>query len=202
MLVMTVADPPRPIAAADPGELDGATLARAARGDQAAARAFFEHYHRQVHAFLWRMLAGEATRALVDDLTQDTFLRAFGALRRFDPGGAARASSWLLTIATRIALNELRRRRRRPEATVDVGLVALPGGARPDEAAERRALGALLARAVAALPADQRAVVLLREYHDRSLEEIARAIGAPVGTVQSRLARARAALRAALAEGS
>lgn len=195
MLAVIVAETPAPPPA---NELDEVTLGRASRGDQGAARAFFDHYHRQVHAFLWRMLTPRASRALVEDLTQDTFLRAFAALPRFSPDGAARASSWLLTIATRVALNEIRRQRRRPDATVDIELIAIPGGASPDEAAHRQALGALLARAVAALPEDQRAVLLLRDYHDRSLDEIAKAIGIPVGTVQSRLARARAALRQTL----
>jgi RNA polymerase sigma-70 factor, ECF subfamily len=195
MLVMTVAEH---APAEAEGELDDVTLARAARGDQAAARSFFEHHHRSVHAFLWRMLAPRASRAVVEELTQDTFLRAFAALPRFQPGGTARASTWLLTIATRVALNELRRAKRKPEAAVDVDLIALPGGARPDDEAERRVIGSILARAIGELPADARAVILLREYHDRSLDEIARALELPIGTVQSRLARARAALREAL----
>lgn len=204
MLAMTVADPPRPLRAeaastGPTGELDDAVIARAVRGDQAAARAVFDHHHRAVHAFLWRMLMPRSNRALIEDLTQDTFLRAFAALARFRTDGAARLSTWLLAIATRVALNELRRSKRKPDATVDVALVALPGGPGPDEHAERRALGALLARAIGELPDDFRAAFLLREYHDRSLEEIAAATGVPVGTVQSRLARARAALRAALA---
>ncbi len=189
---------PDPLPSRAEPELDGVAIGRAARGEAVAAREFFECYHRQVHAFLWRMLSPHSSRALVEDLTQDTFLRAFKALPRFAPDGVARPSSWLLTIATRVALNELRRQRRRPDPTVDVELIAIPGGSRPDEGVQRKALGALIARAVAALPADQRAVLLLREYHDRSLDEIARAIGVPIGTVQSRLARARAALRSAL----
>ena len=193
MLAMTVVHPqPKP------AELDELTLARARRGDQAAARALFDHYHRQVHAFVWRMLSPRATHAIVEELTQDTFLRAFAALPRFASDGAARLSSWLLTIATRVALNEIRRKRRRPDATVDVDAVAIPGGVRPDDVAHRRALGAIVARAIGELPGDFRAVLVLREYHDRSLDEIARALELPVGTVQSRLARARAALREAL----
>src|SRR5215475_6505994 len=136
MFAMTVAQP-----RAMPAELDELTLVRARRGDQAAARALFDHYHRQVFAFLWRMLSQHATQAAVEDLTQDTFLRAFAALPRFASDGPARLSSWLLTIATRVALNELRRRKRRPDATVDLDLVSVPGGTRPDESASRRALG-------------------------------------------------------------
>jgi len=193
MFAMTVAQ-----TRAVPAELDELTLVRARRGDQAAARALFDHYHRPVFAFLWRMLSHHATQAAVEDLTQDTFLRAFAALPRFASDGPARLSSWLLTIATRVALNELRRRKRRPDATVDVELVAVPGGSRPDESASRRALGTIVARAIGELPDDFRVVIVLREYHDQSLDEIARALEIPVGTVQSRLARARAALREAL----
>jgi RNA polymerase sigma-70 factor (ECF subfamily) len=199
MLAMTLVDPTRPArAAASRAEVGDDVVARAARGDQAAARVVFDHYHRQVHGYVWRMLAHRANRALVEDLAQDTFLRGFGALRRFDPRGDARLSTWLLAIATRVVLNELRRQRRKPDATVDVTLIALPGGAAADEQAQRRALGAMIARAIEELAPDFRAVFVLREYEDRSLEEIAAALEIPVGTVQSRLGRARAALREAL----
>jgi RNA polymerase sigma-70 factor (ECF subfamily) len=194
MLAMVASDSTH----ADRVGVEAELIRNAARGDQAAARAFFDHHHRQVHAFLWRMLSTRASRAVVDELTQDTFLRAFAALPAFDVAGPARVSSWLLTIATRVALNELRRLQRKPDATVNVELVSIPGGDAPDEAARRRALGALVERAVAALAPDHRAVLVLREYHDQSLEEIGAALDLPVGTVQSRLARARAALREAL----
>lgn len=179
-------------------EIDDLTLARACRGEPAAGRAFFEHYQRTVFAFLWRMLSPRATHALVEDLLQDTFLRAFAALPRFSVGGAARPSSWLLTIATRTALNELRRQKRHPETSADHEVMGLVGGARGDESAERRALGAVLAREIGRLSPDFRAVFLLREYHDLTYEEIARALDLELGTVQSRLSRARAALREAL----
>ncbi len=195
MLAMAASDSTRAAGA----DVDDPELIRnAARGDRAATRAFFELHHRQVHAFLWRMLNPRASRAVVEELTQDTFLRAFGALPEFDLAGSARVSSWLLTIATRVALNELRRLHRKPDATVNVELIGIPGGEAPDDASRRRALAALVERAVAALDPDQRAVLVLREYHDRSLVEIASALELPVGTVQSRLARARAQLRETL----
>jgi len=195
MLAMVASDSTRAAGA----EIENDELIRkAAAGDQAAARAFFEQHHRSVHAFLWRMLNPRASRAVVEELTQDTFLRAFAALPEFEIAGPARVSSWLLTIATRVALNELRRLHRKPDATVNVELVGIPGGDAPDEPSRRRALAALVERAVAALAPDQRAVLVLREYHDRSLEEIATTLDLPIGTVQSRLARARAALRETL----
>src|SRR5215470_592892 len=91
-------------------ELDDVTLARAQRGEAAAWRALVEHYQRAVFALLSRMLAPSGRAALVEDLAQETFLRAFRALPAFDRGGRARLSTWILTIATRLGIDELRRR--------------------------------------------------------------------------------------------
>jgi RNA polymerase sigma-70 factor (ECF subfamily) len=178
-------------------ELDQVTLARAQRGEEGACRALVERYQGPVFALLSRMLGG-ARRELREDLAQETFLRVFRALAGFSHAGSARLSTWILTIATRLALDELRRR---PPATEPLELAtraAAPG--RTDEQAERRALGAALQRAVAALTPEQRAVFLLREYHDLEYDELARVLDVDVGTVKSRLSRARAALREALAE--
>src|SRR6185436_15814080 len=83
-------------------EIDELTLTRARRGEAAATRAVFERYHGAVYRFVWRMLGPRAAVAVVEDLTQETFLRAFGALPRFAPDGPARLSTWILTIASRI----------------------------------------------------------------------------------------------------
>jgi RNA polymerase sigma-70 factor (ECF subfamily) len=173
-----------------PAELDDVTLARAQRGDTAACRALVERYQRPVFAILGRMCG----RGRAEDLAQETFLRVFKALAGFDRGGAARLSTWIVTIATRLALDELRRR---PLRTVELD-ERLPSTSRADESAERRALDAALRRAITDLGPEQRAVVLLREVHGLEYEEIARALEVDLGTVKSRLARARAALRAAL----
>jgi len=177
-------------------ELDDVTLARAQRGDESAWRALVERYQRPVFALLSRMLSPVARRDLVEDLAQETFLRAFRALASFDRAASGRLSSWLLTIATRLALDELRRRRVPAEALQPVHFqAAAPAG--PD----RRLLAAGLTRAVEALSPDHRAVILLREVHGLDYEEIAAALAISVGTVRSRLSRARAELRAALPEG-
>jgi RNA polymerase sigma-70 factor (ECF subfamily) len=168
--------------------LDELTLRRAQRGDQRAWRELIDRYQQPVHALIWRLLAGRA-RHRVEDLTQETFVRVLRALPKFEPGGPATLTTWILTIATRAALNELRR----PEATE---LEREPiGDARADADAERRRLGAAIAEGVAALPDTQRAVLVLREYHDLEYAEIADALELDVGTVKSRLSRARAALR-------
>ena len=176
-------------AAARPSEpLDEVTLRRAQRGDQRAWRDLIDRYQQPVHALIYRLLAGRA-RHRVEDLTQETFVRVLRALPRFDPAGPASLSTWILTIATRMTLNELRR----PEAA---GLEREPEAAeRADVDAERRRLGAAIAAGVAQLPDQQRAVLVLREYHDLDYQEIADVLELDVGTVKSRLSRARVALR-------
>ena len=88
--------------------LDELTLRRAQRGDERAWRALIERYQQPVHALIWRLLAGRA-RHRVEDLVQETFVRVLRALPGFDPAGPASLSTWMLTIAARLALNELRR---------------------------------------------------------------------------------------------
>src|SRR5215468_3919789 len=96
------------LAAQSRASLDELTLRRAQRGDEQAWRALIERFQHPVHALVWRLLAGRA-RHRVEDLTQETFVRVLRALPAFDPAGAASLSTWILTIATRLALNELRR---------------------------------------------------------------------------------------------
>ena len=177
-------------------ELDDLTLARARRGDREAFRELVERHEVQVFALLGRMLLGRG--ALVEDLAQETFLRVFTALDRFDPAGPARLGTWILTIATRLALDELKRRA--PVATQLPGDLAADARTDADAGAERRALGSAIARAVEALTPEQRAAFLLREHHGLEYGEIAEVLSIDLGTVKSRISRARTALRAALAE--
>lgn len=175
-------------------ELDEVTLRRAQRGDADACRALVERYQRPVFALLSRLLGG-GRRAAVEDLAQETFLQVFRGLAGFTPLGPARLSTWILTIASRRAIDELRR----PERSV--ALVTEPIAAeRADGDAVRREVAAAIERALAALAPEYRAAFLLREYHGLDYADIARALAIDVGTVKSRLSRARAALREALAE--
>lgn len=181
------------------GELDELTLVRAQRGDDAACRAFVARYERAVFGLIGRLLGPRARRDMIEDLAQDTFLRAFVALPRFDRAGAAKLSTWLLTIATRRALDELRKAAP-PLVPLDEAL-ALGGPApRADQTIDDRRRALCVARAVEGLSPEHRAVVVLREAHDFDYPEIASALGLDVGTVKSRLSRARAALREALAQ--
>src|SRR5262245_43876421 len=173
-------------------ELDDLTLARAQRGDAAAYRDLVLCYQRRVFAYLWPML-GRAEVALVEDVAQDTFVNVHRGLGRFDRGGAARLGTWILTIATRVALNHLRRK---PLGTEPLGPAAdaVPGGG--TDAAVALAVRDALDR----MTPDHRAILLLREVHGLDYQEIAAALELDLGTVRSRLSRARAALRAALSE--
>ena len=182
---------------ARPGELDDLTLRRAQAGDEAAFRALVARYQRPIWDLCWRMVAPVGLGHRADDLTQDAFVRVYRALPEFDPRGPARLSTWIFTIATRLALNELRRARPEP-ADADELELATPV-ASPRQAHERAQLGERIAAAVGRLPSGARAVLLLRDVFDLDYDDIASALAIDLGTVKSRLSRARAAVRAQLA---
>ncbi|HEY8146925.1 MAG TPA: RNA polymerase sigma factor [Kofleriaceae bacterium] len=182
---------------ASPAELDELTLRRAQRAEPAACRALVERYQRPVFALLYRMM-GAGRRDRVEDLAQETFLSVFRSLGQFAPLGPARLSSWILTIASRRAIDELRRTGGDAPAALDGEVLVSP--ARADDRARRRDLGQRVERAIGELGPELRAAFLLREMHGLEYAEIARALSIDLGTVKSRLSRARAALRAALAD--
>ena len=175
-------------------ELDDVTLARAQRGDPVAWRALVEFHQGAVFALLGRLLGG-GRRAQVEDLAQETFLAVFRQLAGFSPLGPARLSTWILTIASRRAIDELRRAPAAPLSADD-----LADRGRADDALVRRRLARAIDAALAELPPEYRAAFVLRELHGLEYAEIARALEIDLGTVKSRLARARAGLRTALAE--
>jgi len=172
-------------------QLDQLTLERACkRGDAKALEAVIQRHGPQVHRLVARMLVGRPD--LVDDLVQDVLVKVIGALPRFDPGGPAKLSTWILTIATRTCIDQLRRPWRDRPLEFE-----LPARDDPVRDAEQRAMYRRVTRAMAALPSGQRAVLVLRAYHDLDTAEIAQVLGIEPGTVKSRLSRARASLRAA-----
>jgi RNA polymerase sigma-70 factor (ECF subfamily) len=175
-------------------ELDDVTLRRAIRGEQEAARLLVVKYQTRVFALVSRMLAGRG-RATVEDVAQETFLDVFRRLEKFDPAGSARLSTWVLTIAARRAIDELRRQR--PALVPEPERV---GESRADERVVRREIVGAIEAALRDLSPELRAAFLLREYHGLEYAEISKALGIDLGTVKSRLSRARAALREKLAE--
>jgi RNA polymerase sigma-70 factor (ECF subfamily) len=137
-------------------------------------------------------------RHLVEDLVQEAFLRVFRGLPRFSPSGRATFSTWVLTIATRTAIDELRRPRLVPTPLESVAGTIETGTESPEAATHRAAVGQAVARAVEGLGPEIRAAFILRAYHELTYPEIADALQIDPGTVKSRLWRARRALQAEL----
>jgi RNA polymerase sigma-70 factor (ECF subfamily) len=167
------------------------SLARAAgRGDSAALARLV----RQTQGDVWRLCAYLAGQAAADDLAQDTYLRAIPALRRFR--GDAPARVWLLAIARRACAAEIRTRDR--DRRLAARLAATRSGTLgqpPAEPGVQAAADAL----VAALEPDRRAAFVLTQLLGCSYAEAAAVCGCPVGTIRSRVARAREDLDAVIA---
>jgi RNA polymerase sigma-70 factor (ECF subfamily) len=167
-------------------ELDAVTVARARRGDEAAFAALVRHYDAGLRALAFRLL-GDRTR--MDDALQEAYVGAYRALPGFR--GDASLGTWLYRIAYNACLDELRRTR---------DVVPLDG-IRDRASVGRDPLDALALRdALAELPVDDRAAVLLVDAQGFDYRSAAEVLGIPAGTVASRLNRARAALRRALRE--
>lgn len=180
-----------------PTEVVDLTLMRAQKGDAAACRTLVHRHQRRVTGQLRAMLVPVGRGAMVEDLAQETFLRAFRALPRFRGDGRASLGTWLVTIATRVALNELRRR---PPRIEQLDTVAESVREPCHDSADRHASADAIERAVAGLSPAYRGAFLLRELHGLDYAEIATVLQIDVGTVKSRLSRARVRLRAALSE--
>jgi RNA polymerase sigma-70 factor (ECF subfamily) len=173
------------------------------RGEARAFEALMHRHRTPVYSFLLR-LTGERTRA--EDLVQETFLRLVTGAASWEPRAAVR--TWLFTIARNLAVDTARRQAFR--ATEPLDAPPAPGqrprhaapasaGPAPDEAAEAALLRPRLEAALAALPEEQREVVLLREHAGLSFAEIAEATGVNENTVKSRMRYALLALRQRLA---
>ncbi len=180
-------------------ELDEVTVVSAQRGSMRARRALVERYQRPVLALVSRMLRGHGDSALIEDVAQETFLRVFRALPGFDRAGPARLSTWILSIACHRAIDELRRRRL-DVCPLEAGPGDVAANDRADENAERRMLARVIERAIEGLAPEYKATFVLREVHGLEYAEIAVILDIDLGTVKSRLNRARTRLRDALSE--
>ena len=154
----------------------------AGRGDSAALEAFIKATQRDV----WRTVAFLGDPGHADDLTQETFLRALGALPRFS--GRSSARTWLMTIARRVVVDQIRRNQARPRTAsaidLDQVLDTRPSAARFEDIIEIRML-------LDGLDADRRDALMLTQVLGLSYAEAAEVCGCPVGTIRSRVARAR-----------
>jgi RNA polymerase sigma-70 factor (ECF subfamily) len=171
-------------------EIDEVTLRLAQRGDRRAQRRFIDHYAPAIFGFLSRLSIVTA----IDDVAQETMVAAIGALPRFDPAGPARLSTWLLTIASRIA-----RRHRARTITVELADEPIaPSSSSPEEHAHAGQLRDHVRAVVAALHPDVREAFVLAEAHGLTPTEIGQVQGVPTATARTRLYRARERIRAAL----
>ncbi|MFJ7268891.1 sigma-70 family RNA polymerase sigma factor [Streptomyces sp. NPDC099050] len=172
------------------GPDEGVTLlALAARdGDPVAVDRFVRALHRDVRRYVAYLSADPQS---AEDLTQETFLRALGSLHRFE--GRSSARTWLLSIARRTVVDSLRHKAARPKiADRDDWQTAA-------EQSQPRGVpgfedGVVLAELLAAIPAERREVFVLTQLMGLPYAEAALMLGCPIGTVRSRVARARSSL--------
>jgi RNA polymerase sigma-70 factor (ECF subfamily) len=138
-------------------------------------------------------------RETAEDIIQETFLRAFR--RRKDYRAIANFSTWLFTIAGNLAKSELRRRKRwrffslNWDEESETGIDIPDESKRPDTMAETSMTDDLIQEAIESLPANYRRVIILRDVEGMSYHEISKIVGRPVGTIKSRVNRARLRLQ-------
>src|SRR5690242_13421290 len=165
-------------------------------GEERGFQELVSRYQTRLLNFIYRTI-GDRERA--EDLVQEVFIRVYRHLHRFDR--SKKFSTWAYTIASNLAKNELRNRSRNPLVLFqtmtgnwedeDRPLQFEDTTARPDELCRKRHLRELVAETVAKLPAHHREVFVLRELEGKSYEEIAEITDCNLGTVKSRLNRAR-----------
>lgn len=179
--------------------LDHDLVARVQRGDTAAFDLLVRKYQHRIAALISRYIRDWSE---VQDVAQDTFIRAYRAIKNFR--GDAQFSTWLHTIAVNTAKNHLAANNRRPPGEdIDVeDAEQFESGLRlrdtdtPERELMRQQLEQTVVAAVEALPQDLREAITLREVEGMSYEDIAERMGCPIGTVRSRIFRAREAIDA------
>jgi RNA polymerase sigma-70 factor (ECF subfamily) len=187
----------------DVGGREASLVQRCGSCDEEACAELVAEHQRMVVQLAINLL-GDRDEAL--DLSQEVFLRVFRTIQRFR--GQSSLRTWIYRIAINQARNRhrfWRRRHRGDQISLDAHVAAhgdhLPGGqAGPDRVLEQKELAARLHGALKHLPFDQRTAIILREIDGLSYDEIAYSLGVAVGTVKSRLTRARKALRLELRE--
>jgi RNA polymerase sigma-70 factor (ECF subfamily) len=184
-----------------PGVDEAQALEAAQRGDAAAFNELVLFYQTAVYNVAYRT-TGHAEDAA--DATQETFLAAYRAIGDFR-GGSFKA--WLLRIAVNTCYDLLRRRQRRPSTSLDVmveesgeQVIFSDKQIGPERAALSAETVSVVEQGLLTLPDDQRVIVVLCDIQGLSYEEAAEAEGVALGTVKSRLSRARARLRQFLIE--
>ena len=182
---------------------ESALIEQARRGDERAFETLVLRHTHYVYNLAFHLTNGNHADA--DELAQMTFIRAFRAIRRFE--GRSEFRTWLHRITVNLWKNMVRSQVRRKyfqhrslnksddEDERGVTRELEDGGPPPSAGAENAELQGVIRRAIAQLPPDEREVTVLRDLQDYAYEDIARICRLPLGTVKSRLARARRMLR-------
>ena len=193
----------RAVSWSDVGDREAMLVQRCAAGDESASAELVAEHQRMVVQLAINLL-GDRDEAL--DLSQEVFLRVFRTIHRFR--GQSSLRTWIYRIAVNQARNRhrfWRRRHRADQVSLDQhvathGDVFSGFGPTPERVLAQKELAVRLHDALDRLPFDQRTAIVLREIDGLSYEEIAFSLGVAVGTVKSRLTRARQALRAELGD--
>ena len=178
------------------GLTDEELVARSTGGDPESFNLLIKRWERPIYALAYRTIGREDDAR---DVVQEAFLRAFRGLGGFK--GQAKFSSWLYRITLNLCRDWMRRQRRAPVVLTPVGvdLVELAGESEgvetADAAVARKDLSRAVARAMSVLPEEQRAAIVLKEYHDLTFQEIADLLGCPLSTVKTRLYQGLTVLR-------
>ncbi len=167
---------------------DEQMVERALSGDPEAFGEIVRRWERRIFALAFGMLGREEDAR---DATQETFLAAFRNLRGFR--GEAKVSSWLHRIAVNQCITRQRRAKVRSETALEdeaernAAVFALPADVSPARTAEYREVSSAVRKAVCALPADLRQVVVMKEFEELTFQEISDVLDVPLSTVKSRL---------------
>ncbi|MDD2407259.1 MAG: RNA polymerase sigma factor RpoE [Tepidiphilus sp.] len=180
-------------------EIDQQLVARVRQGDQNAFGLLVSKYQRKVQRLLSRLVRDPAE---VEDLTQETFIKAYRALDSFR--GDSAFYTWLYRIAINTAKNHLMASNRRPSASATVHqteegeqwdeLDLLSDSETPENLLLTQEIAQTVEETIQSLPEELRTAITLRELEGLSYEEIAQVMGCPIGTVRSRIFRAREAI--------
>jgi len=178
---------------------EASLIERAREGELDAFNLLVERYERPLYNLCLRMLSSPQS---AEDATQEAFISGYQSIRSFRGGSF---KSWLFRIGANACYDELRRQRSRPSRSLDEPMgedartIDVPDtDPTPEESAENVELRDALTEAIGGLPPDQRLTIILRDVQGLEYEEIAEATHASLGTVKSRINRARARLRKAL----
>jgi len=178
---------------------EGTLIAAAQRGSLDAFNELVLAYQDQVYTVAYRIMGDPASAS---DAAQEAFISAFQHIGSFRGRHPSSFKSWLMRIASNACYDELRRHKRRP--TTSIESFEMDGEANPalvsemelpEAYAERGEMARAIQAGIMELPADQRIALVLSDVQGFSYQEIAEMIDAPLGTVKSRLARARGKLR-------